>query len=240
MAERLDSVDLSTRGTDDKRRTTEEEAKKKRETAVEGEDVVETTMKETMKKTSGETCLLVNGTRLRQACGLDAEQRCDTADGHEATDGEAGERGNPGEAQEHDDRPVERGAGHLLAVVGRLTETEKAIEPAETRITVSKKKKRKEASSDCAPRSLDERPTEHYELGMMMEQSAKFMKLKHIALGEYFCIDALSLGKNGNAFDWHDARTGMKYARVNPIDKLLEEQVVGSELVSRPKKNNSD
>jgi len=83
---------------------------------------------------------------------------------------------------------------------------------------------------------LDEDLAEHYELGIMREQSAKFNKLKHISLGEYFCVDALSLGKAGDAFDWHDAKTGIKFARYDPIDKLLDEQVVSSALVYRLKK----
>ena len=83
---------------------------------------------------------------------------------------------------------------------------------------------------------LDKDLAEHYELGIMREQSAKFNKLKHIALGEYFCVDAMSLGKAGDAFDWHDAKTGIKFARHDPIDKLLDEQVVSSALVYRLKK----
>ena len=46
----------------------------------------------------------------------------------------------------------------------------------------------------------------------------------------------MSLGKAGDAFDWHDAKTGIKFARHDPIDKLLDEQVVSSALVYRLKK----
>ena len=83
---------------------------------------------------------------------------------------------------------------------------------------------------------LDTQMTQNYELSITKDQSSKFEALKHIVLGEYFCLDSLSLGKAGSAFDWHDPHTGVKFARHDPIDKLLDEMVVGSALVYRLKK----
>lgn len=82
---------------------------------------------------------------------------------------------------------------------------------------------------------LDPSLTKNYELCIMRQQSAKFEALKHVVLGEYFCVDSVSLGSAGSAFDWHDARTGIKLAQYDPIDKILHDQVVGSALVYRLK-----
>lgn len=88
----------------------------------------------------------------------------------------------------------------------------------------------------CAPISTqDPQLTQNYELSIMKDQSSKFEALKQIVLGEYFCVDSLSLGKAGSAFDWHDPQTGVKFARHDPIDKLIDDMVVGSALVYRIK-----
>lgn len=82
---------------------------------------------------------------------------------------------------------------------------------------------------------MDPQLTLNYELSIMKHQSSKFEALKHVVLGEYFCVDSLSLGKPGSAFDWHDSQTGVKFTRHDPIDKLLDDMVVGSALVYRLK-----
>lgn len=83
--------------------------------------------------------------------------------------------------------------------------------------------------------AVDPHLTQHYELSIMKDQSSKFEALKHIVLGEYFCVDSISLGKAGSAFDWHDPQTGVKFARHDPIENLLDDMIVGSALVYRVK-----
>jgi len=67
-----------------------------------------------------------------------------------------------------------------------------------------------------------------YEVSIMREQTEKFNRLKHIALGEHICGDSLSLGKSGDVFEWHDAETGIKLSTEEPIRKLLDRLVVGT------------
>lgn len=70
-----------------------------------------------------------------------------------------------------------------------------------------------------------------YEELVMDQHTQMFRDLKHIVLGEYFCIDSLS--GNGDVFDWHDD-DGFKFSMQEPLTMFLEREQVRALRVKGP------